>query len=535
MLDVCSAELSYEPVGLLFGITEPSGTIADGAFESMRDELLARLRAAMAEDGGVDAVALELHGAGVAESYEDVEGALAKAVRSVVGPDVPIVGAFDLHGNISAECAAVFDFMTVTWYYPHTDCYERGQEAVRMLPRLLGLGSPGSSGEGDRCGGAVGTKSIETMGAATVEKMRTFTHLERVPTLLPLCMMCTQEGFPAASLHDLCQDLERAHAAAGVLDCSVFHGFPYADIAIAGTTVIVTTDDDAAASRALAGEVAREVAGWIWAHKERFRSDACSADAAIATARRRATELGGMVCVNETADNTGCGAPGDATHLLRAMLRSDAAEPFAPGEAAFGWMYDASTLSRAVAAGEGATIDSVSLGGLLDADVAGAPIVARDVLVVALTDGRFDATPGSAYGGGRRSLGTMARLRIGNVDVLVNAVREQAFDEGAFTLAGIDVRSCRVVGIKSSTHFRAGWRSLAADIITADDPGLSSNQLDVFEPLRTRKLGYWPTNPDATYAQTHMDFDRGPGGGGGRGGGGREGDREGDREVNARL
>ena len=198
MLDVCSAELSYEPVGLLFGITEPSGTIADGAFESMRDELLARLRAAMAEDGGVDAVALELHGAGVAESYEDVEGALAKAVRSVVGPDVPIVGAFDLHGNISAECAAVFDFMTVTWYYPHTDCYERGQEAVRMLPRLLGLGSPGSSGEGDRCGGAVGTKSIETMGAATVEKMRTFTHLERVPTLLPLCMMCTQEGFPAA-------------------------------------------------------------------------------------------------------------------------------------------------------------------------------------------------------------------------------------------------------------------------------------------------------------------------------------------------
>ena len=291
MLDVCSAELSYEPVGLLFGITEPSGTIADGAFESMRDELLARLRAAMAEDGGVDAVALELHGAGVAESYEDVEGALAKAVRSVVGPDVPIVGAFDLHGNISAECAAVFDFMTVTWYYPHTDCYERGQEAVRMLPRLLGLGSPGSSGEGDRCGGAVGTKSIETMGAATVEKMRTFTHLERVPTLLPLCMMCTQEGFPAASLHDLCQDLERAHAAAGVLDCSVFHGFPYADIAIAGTTVIVTTDADAAASRALAGEVAREVAGWIWAHKERFRSDACSADAAIATARRRATEL----------------------------------------------------------------------------------------------------------------------------------------------------------------------------------------------------------------------------------------------------
>jgi len=110
--------LGYEPVGTLFAITEPSGTIADGAFESMRDELLAELRGAMAAHGGagVDAVALELHGAGVAESYPDIEGALALAVRALVGPDVPIVGAFDLHGNISAECAAVFDYMVPVWY-----------------------------------------------------------------------------------------------------------------------------------------------------------------------------------------------------------------------------------------------------------------------------------------------------------------------------------------------------------------------------------------------------------------------------------
>jgi len=60
-----------------------------------------------------------------------------------------------------------------------------------MLPRLLGLG-----------GGA---------------RLRPFAHLERVPTLLPLCMMCTQEGFPAAEMNALCQRLERAHA--GVLDC----------------------------------------------------------------------------------------------------------------------------------------------------------------------------------------------------------------------------------------------------------------------------------------------------------------------------
>ena len=53
------------------------------------------------------------------------------------------------------------------------------------------------------------------------------THLESVPTLLPLCMMCTQEGFPAADMNALCWELEKRP---GVIDCSVFHGFPWADI-----------------------------------------------------------------------------------------------------------------------------------------------------------------------------------------------------------------------------------------------------------------------------------------------------------------
>ena len=48
-------ELGYECVGLLFGITEPSGTIEDSAFESMRDGIISRLKQAMP----VDAVAIE--------------------------------------------------------------------------------------------------------------------------------------------------------------------------------------------------------------------------------------------------------------------------------------------------------------------------------------------------------------------------------------------------------------------------------------------------------------------------------------------
>ena len=36
----------------------------------------------------VDVVAIENHGAGVAESYEDIEGNLAAMIREIVGPSV---------------------------------------------------------------------------------------------------------------------------------------------------------------------------------------------------------------------------------------------------------------------------------------------------------------------------------------------------------------------------------------------------------------------------------------------------------------
>ena len=110
MMDAAD-ELGYVSVGLMYASTQPSGTIADAAYEAMRDEICARLRDAMP----VDAVAVENHGAGVAESYEDIEGDLVAAVRAVVGPDVPVVGTFDLHGNISAACVAAFDFMVPVW------------------------------------------------------------------------------------------------------------------------------------------------------------------------------------------------------------------------------------------------------------------------------------------------------------------------------------------------------------------------------------------------------------------------------------
>ena len=90
---------------------------------------------------------------------------------------------------------------------------------------------------------------------------------------------------------------------------------------------------------------------------------------------------------------------------------------------------------RIVQAGAGATLRGLSLGGRLDGTVAGGPLIVT-AEVVTVTDGRFRATPGSAFDGGMRDLGPLARVRVGNVDVLVNGyVRQQCFDAGAFRVA----------------------------------------------------------------------------------------------------
>jgi microcystin degradation protein MlrC len=69
----------------------------------------------------VDAVALDLHGAGVSEGCEDIESEIGRAVRELVGPDVKIVCSLDLHGNIHPAMTKYFDAFVSYRLYPHED------------------------------------------------------------------------------------------------------------------------------------------------------------------------------------------------------------------------------------------------------------------------------------------------------------------------------------------------------------------------------------------------------------------------------
>jgi microcystin degradation protein MlrC len=441
-----AAELDMELVPLWWSTAQPSGTVAADAYQTMRTSLLEAITAA----GPLDALALDLHGGGVAEDAEDLEADLGRAVRLLVGQDLPIVVTLDLHGNVSDAMAEVFDVMIGYHLYPHTDQWERGDEAIRLLPRLL----DGS--------------------------LRPCTYIEHLPMLLPPAT--TDSGYPAAEMNELCRKLE---AEPGVVDCTVFHGFPFTDVPEVGVHVVATTDADLD----LARRTASAVGAWIWEAKDRFRIEDPTPEQAV----RSALEMTGQpIIINETNDNPGGGAPGDGTQLLRALIDQGARN------AVFGFLCDPESAARCHQAGVGKVVH-LRLGA--KHDQLHGETIETDAYVKCLTDGRFSLR--AVADDLRLSLGRCARVvlggRHGGIEVIVTEHRFQTLDDAVFRLHGIDVSDYKVVALKSSNHFRAGFGELAAAIVTSDAPGLTTNRVEVFDHPRSPRA-LWPRDPGATYA-----------------------------------
>ena len=121
----------------LCAFAQPAGKTVKKVYEAFRDEIVADLKAALP----VDAVLLSLHGAMVAEGYDDAEGDLLAHVRRVVGPDVPIGVELDLHANVGALKLDNASWVVLFKEYPHIDVKERAEEVFSILEAVFDRGA----------------------------------------------------------------------------------------------------------------------------------------------------------------------------------------------------------------------------------------------------------------------------------------------------------------------------------------------------------------------------------------------------------
>jgi microcystin degradation protein MlrC len=408
----------------------PSGLIPKNTLRDIKHELLSRLRLL---EPDIDGVCLALHGAGVAEGVADIEGDILRDVREIVG-DKPIVSTLDLHGNVTDAMVEYADVLLGVRFYPHTDMYERGQEA------------------------------IEVMKAMVAGDFKPVMRLTKPPLMVPTF---TSNLPPVKDINEICAGWEQNES---LLDCTFFHGFPYTDIPDVRVSVITVSNGDADLAEAAGKDVAKK----IWDMRERFNANYPSPAQGIKQALAAA---GQPIVINETSDNPGIGAPGDGTYLLRAMIEAQLER------ACIATIADPQTVKKAHQAGVGSSIE-VQLGGKTDRHHGSS--VKVKVYVKALTDGKFVIS--SPMGAGRaRSLGLSARLQVGGLDIIVSSLKGQLLDEQFFLLHGIDVNTYKIVALKSSQHFRAGFEPLAAQIISVDSPGIATMDLASFDYQRLER------------------------------------------------
>jgi microcystin degradation protein MlrC len=429
MIEKCN-QLGIEIVPMISAYTGPSGIITKETYNLLEKELLTNIQTV----GEVDGICLALHGAGVAEGIDDLEGSLLKALRNVVGYGIPIVVTLDLHANVSETMVQESDSLFGVNFYPHTDSHQRGKEAIQLLTQII---------QGEK---------------------NPVMHLVKLPLMIPTS---TTYQAPAKTINEICWEWEKDPE---VLDCTFFHGFPYSDVPDVGVSVVTITDGNAVLAEKIGNDVARS----IWDKRDEFRPNHLTPEEGI---KQALAKEGKPIVINETSDNPGGGTPGDGTFLLKALIEENAPNT------CFGFIYDPEVAKMAQKAGVGSTIE-VKLGGKTDL-LHGKPL-SLPVYVKNITDGKFlQSSP--MWRGLEVDLGLSARLQAGNVDIIVCSVRAQTFDEQVFLLHGIDIAKYKIVALKSSQHFRAVFQPLAKEIITVDSPGLSTCDLSSFTYKQIRR------------------------------------------------
>ncbi|OBZ94986.1 microcystin LR degradation protein MlrC-like protein [Pararhizobium polonicum] len=399
-----AAERGFDLIEGTAAWADPAGLVNRLTYEGLRDEILGQLRAALP----VDAVVLGLHGAMVADGYEDAEGDFLAHVRTIVGPNILVCAELDPHSHLTAKRQAAADFFVYFKEFPHTDFVDRAEDLWRIaLGTLDGRLKPVMS--------AFDCRMIDVYPTSR-EPMRSF--VDRI--------MRIEAEDP------------------DILSISVVHGFMAGDVPEMGTKMAVVTDGKPEKGNALARELGLE----LFARRGTFIMPQIDEKEAVS---RALSATGGPVVIADVWDNPGGGTAGDATVLLAELLAQDAKN------VAVGTIWDPMAVQICMAAGEGAEIQLRF--GAKSAPGTGNPVddTVRIIKLVRNAEMRF--------GQSQVPFGDAAHIRLDGIDIILNSTRAQSFDPSLFSVMGIDPTSKSILVIKSTNHFHAAFAPIASEIL----------------------------------------------------------------------
>ena len=419
-------------VATAWGAASPSAQVTTDAFERIVGGLIAELKKQLPVDG----VYLDLHGAMVTDAHDDGEGEILRRVREAVGRRVPVAASLDLHCNFTRAMFERCDALVAYRTYPHVDMAETGARAAGLLDRMIRAGQP------------------------LAGHYRTLDYLTGLPS--------------QCSFIEPCKSLYTEIGRHQDVTLSFTPGFPMADFPECGMAVFGYGTDEKSTRAAV-----DRLRGLVADAEKDFALELHMPDAAVARARSRG-EAGRPVVLADTQDNPGAGGNGDTTGLLKSLIAQNAQE------AVLGLLVDGAAAKKAHEVGLGFT-SLFKLGGR--SSIPGDSPCEGEFTVEQLGDGKFTCT-GPMFKGFRMQLGNMALLRSKSapgVRVVLASRKVQAADQEMFRHLGVEPRKSRILGLKSSVHFRADFEPIAKEVLVVTAPGPALADPTDFAWTRLRK------------------------------------------------
>lgn len=441
VLTKAAAERGWDLEQGLFAFAQPAGLTPRALYEELRDELVADLRACLP----VDAVMLILHGAMVAEGYDDCEGDTLARVREVVGRDVPVGAELDLHCHVTQQMIDRATALVGYKEYPHVDVVDRMLDLFRILA---------DTAEG-KIRPVISTFDCRMIGMfpTTREPMRSFVD-----------EMMSLEG----------RD--------GVLNVWLGHGFPYGDVPDLGATLVVVTDDQANLGTGIAEQMGRK---FFTLRNEVYRVpqtiEACLTEAVAAR--------DAPITIADTPDNAGGGAPSDSTFFLSQMMARGIEN------AAIAPLWDPVAVSICQDAGVGGRLQ-LRIGGKMG-PTSGAPVDVT-ATVLGLTNELHNSlnqidVPLGAAAGIKVHLGDNIDTAPGRgIDIVLTHRRGQGYAPSIFSQVGIDPERKHILVVKSTQHFHAGFAPISKQILYAGDLGALTGDMKQIPLRRADTARLWP-------------------------------------------
>jgi len=427
-------QYGWENAFSILAYAQPAGPTTKSVYESLRDEIINDLRHAMP----VDVIYLYLHGAMIADGYNDCEGDLLMHVRKLAGESVKIGILLDPHCHLSEEMIDFSDLIVCLKEYPHTDSLDRGLELLDLL-------------------GKTARKEINPVISCFDCRMLSAYYTDQEP----------MQSFVA--------EMKAAEGVGATLHLSLAHGFPWADVPFMGAKMLVTTDNDKSTGDMLAEKFGKR----LFELRGRTIKQPLSLSQAVAIAE---SDRSGTVIMSDWTDVSGGGAPSDSTYILEQFVLNNVRN------AAVAFIYDPGSVSICHKAGVGARLN-LRIGGKV-CRFSGQPLD-LDVVVTALKRDfveRYDDSFMAPFG-------DIAAVRYNDVDILLCSVREQPRTQQSLQILNIEPSEKQTIVLKGMRHWRHYYADISSETYDVDAGGLLTTD---FEKISYKNLARpkWPFDDD---------------------------------------